>query len=145
MLIEKIVVRTANFLIITPMKALEPPKQPIQVVKKPTSGLVLPLPLPVERAIRKLGSDVSLARRRRHISQASLAERIGASVSTIRRMEQGDVRVPIHFFARAMQIFGVLDRLSNMMDTAQDDIGLMLMDEQLPQRIRKRKNLSGAL
>ena len=127
------------------MKALEPPKQPIQVVKKPTSGLVLPLPLPVERAIRKLGSDVSLARRRRHISQASLAERIGASVSTIRRMEQGDVRVPIHFFARAMQIFGVLDRLSNMMDTAQDDIGLMLMDEQLPQRIRKRKNLSGAL
>ncbi len=127
------------------MKAIKPLKQALQTVKQPAASLPLPLPLPVERAIRKLGSDVSLARRRRHISQASLAERIGASISTIRRMEQGDVRVPIHFFARTMQIFGVLDRLSNMIDTAQDDIGLMLMDEQLPQRIRKRKNLSGAL
>ncbi len=55
------------------------------------------IPLPVERAILKLGSDISLARRRRHISQASLAERMGASLSTVRRMEKGDGRVPIHF------------------------------------------------
>jgi hypothetical protein len=27
-----------------------------------------PIPLPVEHAIRKLGRDISLARRRRHIS-----------------------------------------------------------------------------
>ncbi len=47
-----------------------------------------PLPLPVERAIQKLGSDISLARRRRHISQASLAERMGASLTTVRRMEE---------------------------------------------------------
>ncbi|MDO9200587.1 MAG: transcriptional regulator, partial [Hydrogenophaga sp.] len=51
-----------------------------------------PLPLPVERAIRKLGADISLARRRRHMAQASLAERMDASLSTVRRMEQGDVR-----------------------------------------------------
>lgn len=72
-----------------------------------------PAPLPVERAIRKPGSDISLARRRRHISQASLAERIGASLSTVRRMEKGDV-------------------------------GLMLMDERLPKRVRSRPG-SGAL
>lgn len=126
------------------MKALKPSKQAIQVVKKTTASLVLPLPLPVERAIRKLGSDVSLARRRRHISQASLAERIGASVSTIRRMEQGDVRVPIHFFARTMQVFGVLDALSQLIDTAQDDIGLTMMDSQLPQRVRSKRKPSGA-
>ena len=65
-----------------------------------------PLPLPVERAIRKLGNDIALARRRRRISQASLAERMEASVSTVRRMENGDVRVPIHFFARALHVFG---------------------------------------
>ncbi len=58
-----------------------------------------PIPLPVERAIRKLGSDISLARRRRRISQASLAERMGASLSTVCRMEKGDVRVPIHSVA----------------------------------------------
>lgn len=111
----------------------------MQVVNTPVLGLTLPIPLPVERAVRKLGSDVSLARRRRHISQASLAERIGASVSTIRRMEQGDVRVPIHFFARTMQVFGVLDALGQLIDTAQDDIGLTMMDSQLPQRVRSKR------
>ena len=106
----------------------------------------LPIPLPVERAITKLGSDLALARRRRHISQASLAERIGASLSTIRRMEKGDARVPLHFIARAIQLFGELERFSNLMDTAQDDIGLTLIDEQLPKRIRqKSKPDTGAM
>jgi transcriptional regulator with XRE-family HTH domain len=104
-----------------------------------------PLPLPVARAIRKLGSDLSLARRRRHISQASLAERMGASLSTIRRMEKGDARVPIHFFARALHVFGELAALERLLDTAKDDIGLTLMDEQLPKRVRAKQNPSGAL
>lgn len=106
----------------------------------------LPIPLPVERAIIKLGGDLALARRRRHISQASLAERIGASLSTIRRMEKGDARVPLHFIARAIHLFGELERFSNLMDTAQDDIGLTLIDEQLPKRIRqKSKPDTGAI
>ena len=74
-----------------------------------------PIPLPVERAIHKLGSDISLARRRRHISQASLAERMGASLSTVRRMEKGDVRVPIHFFARALHVFGEIAALEHLL------------------------------
>jgi ribosome-binding protein aMBF1 (putative translation factor) len=98
-----------------------------------------PPPLPVQRAIQKLGSDVSLARRRRHISQVSLAERIGASVSTIRRLEAGDLRIPIHFVARVLHVFGEIDALNRLLDTAQDDIGLTLMDEQLPKRIHSKK------
>ncbi len=105
-----------------------------------------PIPLPVERAIQRLGGDISLARRRRHISQASLAERMGASVSTVRRMEKGDARVPIHFFARALHVFGEIKALERLLDTPNDEIGLMLMDEQLPKRIRsKRETPSGAL
>lgn len=104
-----------------------------------------PIPLPVERAIRKLGADMSLARRRRHMSQASLAERMGASVSTVRRMEQGDPRVPIHFFARALHVFGDIQALESLLDTARDDIGLALMDERLPQRVRSRQGTSGAM
>ena len=113
-------------------------------IKNRTSKL--PVPLPVERAIAKLGSDLGLARRRRHITQASLAERIGASLSTVRRMEQGDLRVLLHFFARALHVFGEVERLANLLDTAQDDIGLTLMDEQLPKRVRARKTTpTGAL
>lgn len=104
-----------------------------------------PISLPVERATRKLGSDISLARRRRHITQSSLAERMGASLSTVRRMEKGDVRVPIHFFARALHVFGEIQRLEQLLDTAKDDIGLTLMDEQLPKRVRNKRGTSGAL
>lgn len=98
-----------------------------------------PLPVPVTKAIEKLGSDLSLARRRRHFSQASLAERIGASLSTVKRMEKGDPRVPWHFIVRSLYVFGCLDRLTQLLDTSEDPIGLMLMDEQLPKRIRARK------
>jgi transcriptional regulator with XRE-family HTH domain len=105
----------------------------------------LPLPLPVDRAIQKLGLDLSLARRRRHISQASLAERIGASLNTVKRMEKGDPRVPLHFVARTLHVFGDIERLSQLLDTSQDQIGLVLMDEQLPKRIRARKSQGGAL
>lgn len=106
--------------------------------------MAAPLPLPVERAIVKLGGDISLARRRRHISQASLAERMGASLTTVRRMEKGDGRVPIHFFARALHVFGEVQALENLLDTARDDIGLTLMDANLPKRVRTRPGTSGA-
>jgi transcriptional regulator with XRE-family HTH domain len=104
-----------------------------------------PIPLPIERAIRRLGHDISLARRRRHITQASLAERMGASLSTVRRMERGDARVPIHFHARALHVFGAIHALEHLLDTASDDIGLKLMDEHLPKRVRGKRDPSEAL
>ena len=105
-----------------------------------------PIPIPVDRAIRKLGGDISLARRRRHISQASLAERMGASLSTVRRMEKGDARIPVHFFARALHVFGEIQALERLLDTPHDEIGLTLMDERLPKRVRSKPGrASGAL
>lgn len=102
-----------------------------------------PAPLPVTRAVEKLGTDLALARRRRHISQASLAERIGASLNTVKRLEKGDLRVPLHFVARTLHVFGEIERLSQLLDTSEDAIGLTLMDAQLPKRIRARKAGAG--
>ena len=98
-----------------------------------------PIPLPVERAIEKLAHDLSLARRRRRITQASMAERIGASLATLRRMEKGDPRIPLHFLARALHVFGEIERLNQLLDSSQDMIGLTLMDEKLPRRVRPRR------
>lgn len=104
-----------------------------------------PLPLPVDRTLKKLGRDLSLARRRRNLSQDMLAERLGTSVSTIRRMEDGHPGIAIQYVARAMQVFGELDRLNNLIDTAKDDIGLVMMDERLPVRVRKPRSGDGAM
>lgn len=97
------------------------------------------IPMPVDRALKKLGADISLARRRRHFTQASLAERIGASTMTVRRMEMGNPLIPIQFWARVLHVFGELEKLNQLLDTAEDTIGLMLMDERLPKRVRKVK------
>ena len=106
-----------------------------------------PLPAPVVRALKKLGADLALARRRRRLTQASLAERIQTSVATLRRMEHGDERIAIGTMAQAFLVLGELDKINNLLDTATDSIGLTLMNQQLPQRIRKKRVTpeSGAL
>jgi len=47
------------------------------------------LPLPITRSLNRLGQAFSLARHPRHLMQQDLAERIGASAITVRRMESG--------------------------------------------------------
>lgn len=96
-----------------------------------------PLPLPVTRSLARLGLAISLARRRRHLTQQDLAERIGASANTVRRMEAGYPGTALAHVARALQVFGELGKLDLLLDTSQDTVGLTLMDESLPQRVRK--------
>ncbi|WP_301101354.1 helix-turn-helix transcriptional regulator [Propionivibrio sp.] len=76
--------------------------------------------------------------------QGMLAERIGVSTKTVQRMEQGHAGIALQHLARALQVFGELDRLGRLMDTAEDSIGLMLADEKLPQRARPPKLEKGA-
>jgi transcriptional regulator with XRE-family HTH domain len=98
----------------------------------------------IDRAIAKLGEDVSRARRRRRLSRASLAERSGVSEATLKRLEKGDGSVALENFARALHVLGELGRLENLLDSGTDELGLVLMDEQLPKRVRQRRS-SGAL
>ncbi|KVL05930.1 helix-turn-helix domain-containing protein [Burkholderia cepacia] len=103
-----------------------------------------PLPVPVLRALKKLGDDINRGRRRRGLTQRALAERVGAGLNTIKRLEAGDPRMQLHVLARVLQVFGELERLDGLLDSAQDDVGLALMDEQLPRRIRARKKTTSA-
>lgn len=121
------------------METIKPDKTSVESRKA-----AVPVPAPVSRTLTKLGEDLNRARRRRNLTQAEVATRIGASLSTVKRLESGDIRVPLHFLARMLFLFGELDRLSNLLDTAQDDIGLTLMDDRLPQRVRISKKRTTA-
>jgi transcriptional regulator with XRE-family HTH domain len=105
------------------------------------------LSTPVTRALKKLGTDLALARRRRHLTQESMAERLRISEATVRRMERGDSGISIGTLAQALFVLGGLEKMTHMLDTASDDQGLILMNEQLPQRVRRKriKSDSGAL
>jgi transcriptional regulator with XRE-family HTH domain len=103
-----------------------------------------PLPIPVQRTLTKLGEDLNRARRRRGLTQQALASRIGAGLNTVKRMENGDPHVQLHFLVRALHFFGELQRLNDLLDSGQDDIGLALIDEKLPQRVRAAKKTTKA-
>ncbi len=45
----------------------------------------------------------------------------------------------MHYLARALHVFGELERLNQLLDSGEDMIGLVLMNERLPQRVRARK------
>lgn len=100
------------------------------------SGAQVAMPQPVSRALRRLGQDISAARRMRRLSQEDLAQRIGTSLSTVRRMEDGYPGTALHTFLRALHVLGRLDDLAQAMTLENDALGMELVREQLPQRVR---------
>ncbi len=94
------------------------------------------MPRPVERALHRLGRDISIARRVRRLSQEDLAQRIGTSLSTVRRMEDGYPGTALHTFLRALHVLGRLEDMVKVMATENDTLGMELVREQLPQRVR---------
>lgn len=94
------------------------------------------MPSPVARALRNLGHDLSVARRMRRMTQEDLAQRIGTSLSTVRRMEDGYPGTALHTFLRALHVLGRLEDVVKVMALEQDTLGLELAQDQLPQRVR---------
>lgn len=104
---------------------------------KPRTGS--PLPLPVRRALAKLGGDMRDARRRRRIPTALLADRAQISRATLVKVEKGNPSVSLGIYATVLFSLGMIERLETLAEAAADALGLRLEDERLPQRIRLAK------
>lgn len=83
--------------------------------------------------------NIRMARLKRRISVKDFAERIGASQSTVARLEKGDSGVSIGTLSMACLVLGEIDHISDLLDPGSDDIGLLLDREQLPKRIDNRR------
>jgi transcriptional regulator with XRE-family HTH domain len=97
------------------------------------------LPLPAVHALRKLGRDLALARRKRGISTADMAARLFVSRDTLWRLERGDPTVAVGTLATAAFIFQLHDRLANLAAAATDTLALDLDERRLPRRIRRAR------
>ncbi len=93
-------------------------------------------PLPVKRALKKLGQDLRDARRRRRIPMELAAERASISRTTLSKIEKGDEGVSMGAYAKILFILGMIERLTTLSDPAFDELGLGLEAENLPRRIR---------
>src|SRR5215467_7896265 len=97
------------------------------------------LPLPVVRALRKLGHDIRDARRRRRIPVAIAAQRASISKTTWLKVEKGDPGVLAGTYVTVLFILGLVEGVGQLADPGSDSLGLRLEEEQLPQRIRNKR------
>jgi transcriptional regulator with XRE-family HTH domain len=96
------------------------------------------MPLPAAHALRKLGRDLALARRKRGISTADMASRLFISRDTLWRLERGDPTVSLGALATAAFVLQLHDRLAGLAAPASDHLALSLDERRVPQRIRRR-------
>lgn len=82
------------------------------------------LPAYSQRAIVQLGKDISIARRRRKLPQRLMAERMLVSVQTLQRLEAGDPTVGLAVLASALHVFGMTQRLAELVAPDSDRAGM---------------------
>jgi transcriptional regulator with XRE-family HTH domain len=91
-------------------------------MSRPTS-LALPV---VARILREVGEHVRLARRRRRLTAAQVAERAGMSRPTLRAVERGEASVTLGSLANVLHVLGLEKDLTLI---ARDDVlGRKLQD-----------------
>jgi DNA-binding XRE family transcriptional regulator len=97
------------------------------------------LPPKVRRSLAKLGADLAMARRKRNLTVAMMAERLGVAKSTYLRVEKGDPTVSLGVYAMALFALGFGDALGDLVDPGRDDQGLLLDAQRLRKRVRVKR------
>jgi len=97
------------------------------------------LPVKVKRSLAKFGGDLARARRKRALTVAMMAERMGVAKNTYLRVEKGDPKVTLGIYAMALFVLGFPDVFGTVADASRDEIGLALDEEHLPKRVRVKR------
>jgi hypothetical protein len=103
-------------------------------VMSKSSAALDALPPKAAESLRRLGEHLALARLRRRESQRDWAQRLGISVPTLIRLEQGDPGVSLGILATALWMLGRVQGLPELVDPQHDRGALELDVRQALQR-----------
>ncbi len=98
-----------------------------------------PLSRTASEAARLLGRRVALARRERRWTIAELAERVGSSETTVRKVERGDPSVALGTVFEAAVLVGVPLFSDDATTVAREAELVEARLAVLPQRVRRRQ------
>lgn len=88
----------------------------------------------VEESLATLGHNIKMARLKRRLPQAVLAERSGVGLSTLAKIERGDTGVAIGTVASVLQALGLGTPFAEI--GASDPLAQALDPAILPKRVR---------
>lgn len=98
------------------------------------------IPIPVNKALKKLGADLKEARIKRQITMALVEERAGLTHITLSKIEKGDSGVSLGNYAKVMFVLGMIDNLYNLAEPDNDTVGKFFDKENLPKRVRYKNS-----
>ena len=93
------------------------------------------LPLPVRRALLRLGKGIRDARLRRRIPTSVMADRALINRMTLYKIERGAPGVSVAAYATVLFVLGLVDSFAAIADARFDEVGISLEEERLPKRI----------
>jgi hypothetical protein len=106
-----------------------------------TPGALVTLPPAVSAALTAFGENLAIARIRRKESQRAWSRRLGVSVPTLIRMEQGDPGVSMGIYATALWLVGRAQALPELADPKTDRAALEM---DVREAVRRRAVRSAA-
>lgn len=91
-----------------------------------------------QRHAEALGERLRLARRRRRMSLAEMAKRVGVTRDTLSRLERGDLSTSVAVLAQALSVLGMEEDLDLL--AADDELGRRLQDVHQPRPRRSTRD-----
>lgn len=98
-------------------------------------------PYAVEQALRKVGSNLRVARVRRKQTIEEVAKRIGTGLRAVRDAESGKASTSVGVYAALLWAYDLLDPLDQLADPLKDKEGLALAAASENKRARKSGGL----
>ena len=102
--------------------------------------IMINLPIPVIKALRKVGQDINDARRRRRITIELMAERAGLSRATIGKIEKGDPTTSMGGYASVLFVLGMEDDVDTLRDYARKQNPPLELDDVMYKLVTYIKN-----
>ena len=94
---------------------------------KDTFGKMMPRAL--DQAMKQMGEQIKLARRRRHLSMQDIAERATVTRLTVSKVEHGDPTVSMGIYARVLYALNLEKDITLL--ASDDALGRQLQDAEL--------------
>jgi transcriptional regulator with XRE-family HTH domain len=98
-------------------------------------------PYRVEKTLRRLGSNLKIARLRRNLTIQQVSQRIGTGIRAVSDAEKGKPSTGVAIYVALLWAYDLLGQMNGLADPATDEEGLALSLRQA--RIRARPGSQG--